>query len=90
GLEAGADDYLVKPFAFAELAARLAVLVRRQQRGGQEPTRLAVGEITLDLLKREVHRAGREVYLQPREFALLELLVRHAGKVVTRTMFLES
>lgn len=88
GLEAGADDYLVKPFAFAELAARLAVLVRRH--GGAEPTRLEAGGLVLDLLKREVFRAGREVYLQPREFALLELLVRHAGKVVTRTMFLEA
>ena len=88
GLEAGADDYLVKPFAFAELVARLAVLVRR--RSGTEPTRLEAGDLVLDLLKREVFRAGREVYLQPREFALLELLMRHAGKVVTRTMFLEA
>jgi len=88
GLEAGADDYLVKPFALAELAARLTALQRRPAIADL-PTRLEVGTITLDLLKREVHREGREVHLQPREFALLEQLMRHAGKVVTRTMFLE-
>lgn len=89
GLEAGADDYLVKPFAVAELLARLTALMRRPPIN-DATTRLEVGTITLDLLKREVRRAGREVHLQPREFALLEQLMRHAGKVVTRTMFLES
>ncbi|MEO8373959.1 MAG: response regulator transcription factor [Sphingomonas bacterium] len=89
GLEAGADDYLVKPFAFAELAARLAALLRRPPINAT-PTRLENGAISLDLLRREVRREGSEIHLQPREFALLEQLVRHAGKVVTRTMFLES
>lgn len=89
GLEAGADDYLVKPFAFAELAARIAALLRRPPISDR-PTRLEVGSITLDLLRREVHREGREIHLQPREYALLEQLARNAGKVVTRTMFLES
>lgn len=89
GLEAGADDYLVKPFAFAELAARLAALYRRPPLN-ETPTRLSVGDVTIDVLKREVRRAGREIHLQPREFALLELLMRHAGRVVTRTMFLEN
>ena len=88
GLEAGADDYLVKPFAIAELAARLTALQRRPAIADM-PTRLEVGAITLDLLKREVCREGRTIHLQPREFALLEQLMRHAGKVVTRTMFLE-
>lgn len=89
GLEAGADDYLVKPFAFAELSARLSALMRRPPIS-EAATRFEVGAITLDLLKRDVHREGREIHLQPREFALLEQLMRHAGKVVTRTMFLES
>ncbi|WP_066648550.1 MULTISPECIES: response regulator transcription factor [Sphingomonas] len=88
GLEAGADDYLVKPFAFPELAARLAALMRRPPIS-DSPTRLAVAGIEMDLIKREVRRDGREIHLQPREFALLEQLLRHAGKVVTRTMFLE-
>jgi two-component system OmpR family response regulator len=89
GLEAGADDYLVKPFAFAELAARLTALLRRPPIN-DTPTRLENGSISLDLLRREIRREGREIHLQPREFALLEQLVRNAGKVVTRTMFLES
>lgn len=89
GLEAGADDYLVKPFAFAELAARLAALTRRPPIAGA-PTAFRVGDVELELLKREVRRAGREVRLQPREFAVLEQLMRNAGRVVTRTMLLES
>ena len=89
GLEAGADDYLVKPFAFAELAARLDALMRRPPIS-DTPTRFAVGDVTLDLLTREVHRAGDLVRLQPREFAVLEQLMRHAGRVVTRTMLLET
>jgi two-component system OmpR family response regulator len=89
GLEAGADDYLVKPFAFAELAARIGALGRRRP-VSEEPTSFAVGDVTLDLLRREVRRGGRDMRLQPREFALLELLMRNAGRVVTRTMFLEG
>lgn len=89
GLRAGGDDYLVKPFAFSELHARLEVLLRR---GSAETpqTRLRVADLELDLLKREVTRGGREIQLQPREFRLLEYLVRHAGQVVTRTMLLEQ
>lgn len=88
GLEAGADDYLVKPFAFPELTARLAALMRRPPIS-ESQTRLSVAGIELDLIKREVRREGKEIHLQPREFSLLEQLMRHAGKVVTRTMFLE-
>jgi two-component system OmpR family response regulator len=89
GLETGGDDYLVKPFAFGELLARLDALVRRAQ-GGNSITALAVGDLTMDLLSRKVTRAGRNVTLQPREFKLLEYLMRHADQVVTRTMLLES
>lgn len=89
GLDAGADDYLVKPFALAELAARLTALSRRPPIS-EVVTRFEVGTVTLDLLKREVRRAGREIHLQPREFAVLEHLMRNAGRVVTRTMFLEA
>ena len=89
GLNAGADDYLVKPFAFSELAARLDALVRRPAM--REPqTRFTAGDVTLDLIDRSVRRAGRNVLMQPKEFALLEQLMRHAGRVVTRTMFLET
>ena len=91
GLRAGADDYLAKPFAYAELSARLDSIVRRQ-RGGSErqPTRLCVGELELDLLRREARRSDRRIELQPREFRLLEYLMRQAGRVVTRTMLLEA
>lgn len=88
GLEAGADDYLVKPFAFSELAARVQALGRRSAPLAAV-TRLAAGDIELDLLAREVRRAGKPVLLQPREFRLLEELLRHAGENVTRTMLLE-
>lgn len=88
GLEAGADDYLVKPYAFSELTARLNALVRRPANVAQE-TVLRAADVELDLLKREVTRAGRRVQLQPRELALLETLMRNAGRVVTRTMLLE-
>ena len=91
GLRAGADDYLVKPFAYAELSARLDGIVRRSRsEGGREPTRLCAGDLELDLLAREARRDGRRIELQPREFRLLEYLLRHAGQVVTRTMLLEA
>ncbi len=89
GLRAGGDDYLVKPFAFSELHARLEALLRRGAVDAPE-TRLRVGDLEMDLLKREVTRAGRAITLQPREFRLLEYLMRHAGQVVTRTMLLEQ
>jgi len=89
GLKAGGDDYLTKPFAFGELAARLDALVRRAEAAAVE-TSLAVGDLRMDLLKREVTRAGKLVELQPREFKLLEYLMRHSGQVVTRTMLLEN
>jgi two-component system OmpR family response regulator len=91
GLKAGGDDYLVKPFAFSELAARLEALVRRASLGAETPTTtLAVGDLEVDLLRREVRRGDRKIELQPREFQLLEFLMRHAGQVVTRTMLLEG
>ena len=88
GLEAGADDYLVKPFAFSELTARLNALARRPA-GVSAETALRAGQVEMNLLKREVRRAGQRVELQPREFALLEELLRNAGRIVTRTMLLE-
>ena len=87
GLQAGGDDYLTKPFAFAELLARLQALLRRAG-GATEPTRLVVGDLTLDLLSRKVERAGRTIDLRPREFALLEYLMRHPGRVLSKTMIL--
>ena len=87
GLQAGGDDYLTKPFAFAELLARVQALVRRATRT-PEPTTLTVGDLTLDLLSRKVTRAGMPIELRPREFALLEYLMRNAGKVVSKTMIL--
>jgi len=87
GLQAGGDDYLVKPFAFAELLARVQALVRRAS-GVGEATRLSVGDLELDLLSREVRRAGARVELRPKEWALLEYLMRNAGKVVSKTMIL--
>jgi len=89
GLRAGGDDYLVKPFAFAELLARVEALLRRG--GSNQPmTRLAVGDLEIDLLTRKARRAGQEIELLPREFRLLEFLMRRAGQVVTRTMLLEN
>lgn len=89
GLEAGGDDYLVKPFAFAELMARLQALARRPPLS-DAPTRLCIADLELDLLKRTVMRGGERVDLQPREFRLLEFLLRQADRVVTRTMLLED
>jgi len=88
GLQTGGDDYLTKPFAFAELLARVQALIRRAS-GAAEPTRLTVGEVSMDLLTRQVTRAGKPIDLQPREFALLEYLLRNAGRVVSKTMILE-
>jgi two-component system, OmpR family, response regulator len=87
GLQAGGDDYLTKPFAFAELLARVQALVRRASRT-TEPTTLTVGDLSLDLLTRKVTRAGTAIDLRPREFALLEYLMRNAGRVVSKTMIL--
>ena len=89
GLKAGGDDYLTKPFAFAELLARVEALVRRGKAEGPT-TKLAVEDLEMDLLSRQVKRAGQKIDLQPREFRLLEYLMRHAGQVVTRTMLLEG
>jgi two-component system OmpR family response regulator len=89
GLEAGGDDYLVKPFAFAELIARVNALARRSPPTDVK-TLLRVADLELDLLKRSVARGGKRIDLQPQEFKLLEYLMRHSGHVVTRTMLLES
>ena len=91
GLRAGGDDYLVKPFAFTELVARLEALIRRANaKSTSATTTLQVADLQLDLLRREVRRGDRAIDLQPREFQLLEFLMRHAGQVVTRTMLLEG
>lgn len=88
GLQLGADDYLTKPFAFSELLARVQALIRRTT-GAAETTKLVLGDLSMDLLTREVFRGGRRLDLQPREFALLEFLMRNPGKVVSRTMILD-
>ena len=90
GLKAGGDDYLTKPFAFAELLARVEALSRRGRGEGGPQTKLVVCDLEMDLLSRGVKRAGQKIDLQPREFRLLEYLMRHAGQVVTRTMLLEG
>lgn len=87
GLQAGGDDYLTKPFAFAELLARVQALIRRAT-GAAEPTRLTVGDLSLDLLTRKVQRGSGAIDLRPREFALLEYLMRNAGRVVSKTSIL--
>jgi len=89
GLKSGGDDYLVKPFAFAELMARIEVLMRRQ-RTTSEQSSIQVADLVMNFLTRKVTRSGKEVPLQNREFMLLEYLMRHAGQVVTRTMLLEN
>ena len=91
GLEAGSDDYLVKPFAFAELLARLKLAMRKGASGAARAvTRLECADLEMDLLSRKVRRAGEAIELQPREFRLLEFMLRHAEEVVTRTMLLEG
>jgi DNA-binding response OmpR family regulator len=87
GLQAGGDDYLTKPFAFAELLARVQALIRRST-GAAEPSRLRVGDLSMDLLTRKVQRGAQVIELRPREFALLEYLMRNAGKVLSKTMIL--
>ncbi|MEI6633011.1 MAG: response regulator transcription factor [Chlamydiota bacterium] len=88
GLQAGGDDYLVKPFAFSELLTRIQALIRRANRS-PEPTAISVGHLSIDLVKRKVFREEREIELQPREFSLLEYLMRNAGRVVSKTMIIE-
>ncbi|SEF69615.1 response regulator transcription factor [Bosea lathyri] len=90
GLRAGGDDYLPKPYAFSELLARVEVLSRRRAAPASEPTTYRVGELLLDRLAHRVTRGDQEIVLQPREFRLLEYLMKHAGQVVTRTMLLEN
>ena len=88
GLQIGADDYLTKPFAFSELLARLQALIRRSS-DISEPTKLAVSDLTMNLITREVVRAGKKIDLQPLEFSLLEYLLRNVGRVVSKTMIME-
>ncbi len=88
GLQTGSDDYLTKPFAFSELLARVQALIRRAG-GISEPTRLNLGDLSMNLLTREVTRGGRKIELQPLEFSLLEYLMRNAGRVVSKTMIME-
>ena len=88
GLQLGSDDYLTKPFAFSELLARVQALLRRSS-GTAEPTKLDLGDLSMNLITREVVRRGRKIDLQPLEFSLLEYLLRNAGKVVSKTMIME-
>ena len=88
GLQTGADDYLTKPFSFSELLARIQALMRRAS-GASEPTTLTVGDLSIDLLKREVIRGNKKIELSSKEFALLEYLMRNAGRVVTKTIIME-
>jgi len=88
GLQTGSDDYLTKPFAFSELLARVQALIRRAN-GVKEPTGLTVGDLSINLLTREATRAGVKIDLQPREFALLEYLMRNPGRIVSKTMIME-
>jgi len=88
GLQIGGDDYLVKPFAFSELVARIQALIRRST-CIVEPTTLTVGDLKMDLVRKKVYRAGKKIDLKPKEFALLEYLMRNAGRVVSKTMIME-
>lgn len=88
GLHAGADDYLMKPFAFSELLARIQALLRRTS-SQSDPATLTVGDLEMDLIRRKVFRDGQEIELQPKEFALLEYLMRNSGRVVSKTMIME-
>ena len=88
GLQMGGDDYLSKPFAFSELLARVQALIRRAS-GAKEPTRLSVGDLSIDMLSREVRRGSEKIDLQPLEYSLLEYLMRNAGRVVSKTMIME-
>jgi len=88
GLQIGGDDYLTKPFAFSELLARVQALIRRSS-DQEEPTKLMVADIEMNLISREVFRAGKKIELQPLEFSLLEYLMRNAGRVVSKTMIME-
>lgn len=88
GLQAGGDDYLTKPFSFSELLARVQALIRRAT-GAKETTRIEIGDLCMDLLKREVKRGNKKIELQPKEFSLLEYLMRNAGRVVSKTMIME-
>ena len=88
GLQTGGDDYLTKPFSFSELLARVQALIRRNS-GSSEPTRLSVGGVSMNLITRDVFRSGKKIDLQPLEFALLEYLMRNAGRVVSKTMIME-
>lgn len=90
GLRGGGDDYLTKPFSFTELLARLEALMRRGRQSTETETQLSVADLDMDLLARTVRRSGQSIDIQPREFRLLEYLMRHAGQVVTRTMLLEK
>jgi len=90
GLRAGGDDYLTKPYAFSELLARVEALGRRKSAAAVTTTKLQVGDLEMDLLARKVKRGGKQIDLLPREFRLLEYLMRHEGNVVTRTMLLEN
>ena len=90
GLQSGGDDYLTKPFAFSELLARVQALIRRSSHAADAPAALAVADLRMDPFSREVMRAGQPLDLQTREYALLELLLRHAGRPVTKTMILEA
>lgn len=89
GIRAGGDDYMTKPFSFSELQVRVEALIRRTRMSGGSPAILATGDITMDLLSREVTRQGARLDLQPREFSLLEFFLRHPGQVLTKTMILE-
>lgn len=89
GLQSGGDDYLTKPFSFSELLARVQALIRRAT-GAKDTTRLIVGDLSMDLLRREVMRAGKKIELQPREYSLLEYLMRNEGRVVSKTMVMQN